>query len=247
MKSYIENEEGHWIVPKIRPFNESIDQTGENATNLIYTPNGTGCYSVGVKAGSNEQGLFFYTVTGNEKFKIDFLETNLTRGTVWNLTFNGKKYSSNTNNLTVYSVNGTYIYEAGNTTLFYNQNFHEVIFVNGKNITVQIIYIRYSYIHGTVSPSDSTLLFNGKNVKISGTGQFNITTTYGSFVLKASHSGFKTKYLNITVQKGKSIELNISLSESRQQSPNYIYLYITLILLVIITVVAVFVNLKRRR
>ena len=84
-------------------------------------------------------------------------------------------------------------------------------------------------------------------MKISGTGQFNITTTYGSFVLKASHSGFKTKYLNITVQKGKSIELNISLSESRQQSPNYIYLYITLILLVIITVVAVFVNLKRRR
>jgi subtilase family serine protease len=247
VKSYIENEEGHWIVPRTRSFNESIDQTGENATNLIYSPNGTGCYSIGIKPGSKEQGLVFYTTTGREKFKLDFLETNLTDGTVWNLTFEGKKYSSNLNNITVYSVNGTYTYEAENTTLFYNQNFHKVISVSGKNITVQIIYIRYSYIHGTVSPSDTTLSFNGKNVQISGNGQFNITTTYGSFVLKASSPGFKTKYMNFTVQKGKSLKLNISLSEIKQHGPNYIYLYLTLILLVIITVIAVAINLKRRR
>lgn len=247
VKSYVENEEGQWIIPRISPFNESIDQTGESATNLIYSQNGTGSYSIGIKSGSQEQGLVLYMATGKVKFIVNFIEANLTKGTVWNITFDGTAYSSDRNNITVYAANGTYSYHALNTTLFYNQNFNKFISISGRNITVQIDYIRYSYIHGTVSPSDATLFFNGKLVKVSVNGHFNITTTYGSFVLKASSSGYNAKYLNITVQKGRSYGVNISLSESKQLSPNYIYLYLTLIILVIIIAAAVVINSKRRR
>lgn len=247
VKSYVENEEGQWIIPRISPFNESIDQTGESATNLIYSQNGTGSYSIGIKSGSQEQGLVLYMATGKVKFIVNFIEVNLTKGTVWNITFDGTAYSSDRNNITAYAANGTYSYHAWNTTLFYNQNFNKFISISGRNITVQIDYIRYSYIHGTVSPSDATLFFNGKLVKVAGNGHFNITTTYGSFVLKASSSGYNAKYLNITVQKGRSYGVNISLSESKQRSPNYIYLYLTLIVLVIIIAAAVVINSKRRR
>ena len=77
-----------------------------------------------------KQGLVFYTTTGREKFKLDFLETNLTDGTVWNLTFDGKKYSSNLNNnsdllgidnnLTLKSLDVSSYNSTGSLNRFYN-------------------------------------------------------------------------------------------------------------------------------
>ncbi len=93
-----------------------IDQTGELAANLLWTPQSSGQWMLGISSGSMLQGVLAYEPTGSSTYSVTYTETGLPSGTIWSVTFNSVTDSSTSSSIqfTVIS-NGTYSFSVSST------------------------------------------------------------------------------------------------------------------------------------
>lgn len=233
-----------------------------STTYRIYLPNGTYDYRITSlnKTYRPLQPGGTFTVSASQVvvnitfskvlYTVTFSETGLASGTLWSMKISGGKSMSTTSVTDKVNLqNGTYSYTDNNTTLYYAQKHTGTFNVAGSNITVGINYIHYSYIQGTVNPSNATVTVNGVVISLNS-GQFNITETEGSYNVVVSEPGFKTNYTNFTLNPGNTMNLNITLSAIHSKQPIgkiSLWNYYAAIIVIILIVGAAILYMRRRR
>ena len=179
-----------------------------STTLKTYSPSYTG--SLNISGSDTTQQVVFREV----EYSIAFSEAGLPNGTPWNITSHQNvSASSTTSNLTLYVPNGTYYFYISTSPSYYLLQYEYNITVSGSNITETLIFMPYSYIHGSVNPADSTVEIDGKAVNVTN-GEFTVKVRNGSYYVVASLPNYSTYYRNISLKSGTDYYLNISLNLS---------------------------------
>lgn len=84
--SYEPMYSNHYITPKTTTFNNSTDQTGERASNLLWTETSGGNWNLGITQNSGLQGVEAYSPQG---YNVSFNETGLPVGAEWFVNLSG--------------------------------------------------------------------------------------------------------------------------------------------------------------
>lgn len=144
-------------------------------------------------------------------YAVNFKESGLSSGTLWNVTFEGIKKNSSTDEITFYEPEGTYKFSISNLTTYYNLNNKTYITMKDNNLTENVQFMHYAYITGTISPSNAELKINGKDVNVKN-GTFNISVIEGDYTINASSLGYFSFTDKLSVSPGEKESLNISLN-----------------------------------
>lgn len=182
-------------------------------------------YSVGKVAnykGGGSSGYYSYkgngfsnTTTYNPYYSLKFTEAGLPSGTTWTLKVNGTTHQVSGSSYTVAVLNNTSVnYDVFNTTLYYNNVGSGSQTVKGSNITIEITYLHFAYINGTVSPASSSVTVNGKPVSVNN-GSFSLAVAAGSYSVVVSSKGYNTYYSNFTVTPGEVKVVNATLTKQQ--------------------------------
>ena len=144
-------------------------------------------------------------------YAVNFKESGLPAGALWNVTFEGVKKNSITDEITFYEPEGTYGFSISNLTTYYNLNNKTYITMKDNNLTENVQFMHYAYITGTISPSNAELKINGKDVNVKN-GTFNISVIEGNYTINASSLGYFSFTDKLSVSPGEKESLNISLN-----------------------------------
>lgn len=147
---------------------------------------------------------------------VTFTESGLPTGQMWTVVFNGVSYSSTNQTLRFSIVNGTYqnySYTAEGTSLYYVQNTNGTADYSGSNLSLNVKFVHWAYLNGSVSPSTYTLYLNGTAVVYNSTS-FNTTIRAGSYELEITSSGYSTYYENFTVSANQTEHINVNLTSN---------------------------------
>ena len=245
--------------------NLSNGQSFNSTTSTITfnEPNGTYAYGIATidKSWSSNGGSF--TVNGASvsqsialtevTYSVTLTETGLSSGTNWSVTLAGlTKYSTSTT-ITFNEPNGTYTYTVSNTSNYYTSSYSGTLRVSGAAQSESIAYQHYSYITGTVTPSNAVITINGNPVTVTS-GSFTVAVTAGTYALAASSSGYTTYYSNFTLSAGQTHTLTISLhirssvsTSPSKSSSSSTYLYIGIGAAAVIALIAAAVIVSRKR
>ena len=146
------------------------------------------------------------TITFSELFSINFNASNLASGTIWTVTLNGGKISSNESMITFMEVNGSYSFSVNSTGNYTISPSSGTVTVNGASVNEPVQFSPLQvpiYLTGTITPSNATLYVNGQLVPTVN-GTFNVSVQPGSYVIKVSSTGYKTYYNNISVSSNQT-------------------------------------------
>ena len=215
-------------------------------TDKIYSSSGS---SLTVNGASVSKSVAFTEVT----YTVTLTETGLSSGTNWSVTLAGlTKYSTSTT-ITFNEPNATYAYTVSNTSYYYTSSYSGTLRISGAAQSENIAYQHYSYITGTVTPSNAVITINGNPVTVTS-GNFNVTVTAGTYALAASSSGYITYYSNFTLSAGQTHTLTISLhirssvsTSPSKSSSSSTYLYIGIGAAAVIALIAAAVIVSRKR
>lgn len=106
VSAYIEPMDMNGFVPaSTSVFNLSIDETGEEAAFLGFSPINGSAWTISVNNDSLAQGIVDFSPS---QYEQTFSETGLPSGTTWGLSIDGKNYTSSANTISVNLPNGTY-------------------------------------------------------------------------------------------------------------------------------------------
>ena len=191
-------------------------------------------YSIGTLAGyrgGGQSGEMDYTgngfmenVTYAHKFNVTFRETGLPSGTQWAFKLNGTVINVTASSYTLSAYKGTsFSYSVDNLQLYYSNVSSGSFTLSGNNITVSIEYLHFSYIHGILSPSETSIIINGVNYGMYN-GSYNISLEAGSYVVEFEHSGYKNAYANVSLNAGEVYSANISLVSAGKPGSSLIYI-----------------------
>ena len=240
----------------------SQSRSSTTATIVFSEPNGTYQYSTasiaGYRIASGSGSLKVHGVpTGATiafsvvTYTITITETGLPSGTTWQAVLNNVAKSTSTGTLIFTEPNGTYSFTISNTTSYYVSPYTGKITVSGSNASQSVQFTQYSYITGTVSPSNATVTINGVSVTTSG-GLFNVTEAAGTYSVVVSAPGYKTYYNNVTLSTGQTENLPVTLQAVTHPvpAPASSFTFTDIILIVVIAaviLVALAVVLTRRK
>ncbi len=188
----------------------------------IHVPNGSYSYVPGpdnndIKSSGGEYSVNGGTTYVNLSFRyVDFNVTfhalNLPNGSRWGVVVNGLYYQNATSdNLTFALSNGSYSYTLVNSTQYYSPGSGGNFNVNGKNISINATFVKYSIIQGKIYPSGTVIYLNGRLLNYSG-NNFSMSLVNGNYSLHAFKKGYYQFYYNFTVSDGTVITKNISLN-----------------------------------
>jgi hypothetical protein len=188
----------------------------------IHVPNGSYSYVPGpdnndIKSSGGEYSVNGGTTYVNLSFRyVDFNVTfhalNLPNGSRWGVVVNGLYYQNATSdNLTFALSNGSYSYTLVNSTQYYSPGSGGNFNVNGKNISINATFVKYSIIQGKIYPSGTVIYLNGRLLNYSGYN-FSMSLVNGNYSLHAFKKGYYQFYYNFTVSDGTVITKNISLN-----------------------------------
>lgn len=215
-------------------------------------PNGSYTFSISSmdRIYSPSPSIGMFSVSGNSEsinvtfheveYLVNFTENGLVPGVQWYV--NGSSLHGTAispESISFQLVNGTYSFTVTNLSLFYSTTRSFTVTVYGKNITRSVDYLHWSYIMGTVSPSDAEILVNGIAVNVSPSGSFNISVPNGSYHLIAYASGFVKYYSNFTLSPDGSQKLYITLIAVKIAPANYLMNDSTFAIIAILMMVAV--------
>lgn len=144
-------------------------------------------------------------------YTVTFVELGLPSGTNWSVKLAGIVEYSTYSAITFSEPNGTYTYKVSNLTDYYTSDYSGEITINGASQSLYVSFPHYSYITGTITPSNAIITVNGNPITVTN-GEFNLTVTSGSYALKASSPGYYTFYRNLTLIGNQTFKLAISLS-----------------------------------
>ncbi len=147
------------------------------------------------------------------KYKVTFTESGLPSGLTWFVNGSISSHALSGSRIIFYITNGSYTFTVTNTTSSYATVTQYKITVNGKNISESVTYLSYSYISGKISPNNANVTINGKVIKLTTTGAFNITVTAGSYNLIISDNGYKSYYDNFTIKNGITMTVDQNLTK----------------------------------
>lgn len=127
-----------FVPAKTKTFGQDIDQTGELAANLHWTPTSPGNWTLGTSPGSTTQGILAYQPAF---FNVTFLETGLPAGTTWSVTLNGTTQSTVNDSLTFAEKDGNYSYLIGDVPGWHQSTvaYSGSLEVNGSDLTLPIL------------------------------------------------------------------------------------------------------------
>ncbi|WP_393972197.1 thermopsin [Oxyplasma meridianum] len=230
---------------------------------IVYLQNGTYYYNVSTglktyrssyasKLDVSGSDATQYVVFRELKYNIEFSETGLPVGTVWNISsYQNISASTSGSNLTLHVTDGTYYFYVSTSSPYYPLQKIYNITVSGSNLTENLTFKQYSYISGTITPADSTLKIDGKAVNVTD-GKFSLKAINGTYSVVASLHNYNNYYTNISVNSGSHYYLNISLNLSlnprtvKAQPPSADYYFIGA-LSAIVAVFALVALISRRR
>lgn len=210
-------------------------------------PNGTYKYSIGIVPGyrifsGSSSGLvrvdgyntsvavYYTSVT----YQVNITESGLPSGTLWFADLNGIKFSTNTATLTYTEPNGTYSLTILNTTSYYATHYIGMITVNGSYTSQSVYFAAFSYVAGTVHPSNATVAINNESVPTIN-GQYNASEPAGYYKVVVSAAGYRSYYDNLTLSTGQVTNLTITLQAiGRSSKPQQLTFPLTDIILPIV-------------
>jgi hypothetical protein len=73
-------------------------------------------------------------------YTVEFLESGLSNGTSWGITFDGILKNSSSGSLEFFALNGTYSYTVANVSGYVIENYTPEVKVAGSNVTSQIYF-----------------------------------------------------------------------------------------------------------
>ena len=228
----------------------------------VYLPNGTYYYNISTTLKTYSPSYHGSVIISGSaltqhikfselRYSIEFGQTGLPGGTMWNISStSGISNTSSGRNLTLYVTNGTYNLYVSTIDTYYPLQAEYNVTVSGSNLTETLIFMPYSYIHGSVNPSGSLVEINGKALNVTD-GKFNLKVRNGSYYIVASMDSYNTYYGNISLDSGSNYYINITLTQSvisqtAKEKPSSADLYYMGSLVAIIVAFA-FVGLIARR
>lgn len=201
-------------------------------------------YRGGGQAGTfayNGSGVTEYVVYAH-KFNITFLESGLPQGTPWSIVVNGTEKNITSSNYEFSAYNGTsFIYHVNNLSRFYTSNSSGSFTISGNNVTVNVDYLPFAHLFGSIYPSQAVLLINGKQYNFTG-NNVSIFLPAGTYYLEISYRGYSTVYLNVTLSAGESKIINVALRQSTSNTDILYYIGAGIGLALIAVVVAVYMR-----
>ena len=199
-----------------RVFNNSIDQTGEGASCLIFSKYNNNTWNFSTGNNNQSQGIL---ICAPSQYSVTFEENGLAAGTSWYLNLsNGQMVSAKTNNITIPEPEGTYSFRASNLSSYYTNQGVTSFSTLTSNLSENVSYLLWAHIAGIISPANANLTLNGKLISIPTTGNFNISVPNGTYRLKVTDSGYSSYYYNFTMGPGNYTYLTINLNEKSGNS-----------------------------
>lgn len=182
-------------------------------------------YSVGTISGyrgGGQSGTFDYTgnsffqpVVYSHRFNVTFTESGLPSGMSWSFILNGTLINVTSSSYEFSAYNGTsFTYSINNLSTYYSNTSSGSFSLDGHNMIVNVYFLIDAHITGSIYPSGSKLLINGQSYTYSSSS-LSIFLPAGTYHIEISHTGYITKYVNITLTSGESVPLNVTLTELR--------------------------------
>ena len=125
-----------------KPFNNTVDQTGETSNDLVYSPSANNSYVIEIKGNSNQQGIMIYQKPG---YSVTFNESGLPDGFPWYVNVTGFKDSGpiTSTQYTVTLQNGSYDVEIQSQGKLYSASYNSSFSVNDSNLMQQVVFTPY--------------------------------------------------------------------------------------------------------
>lgn len=138
-------------------------------------------------------------------------EAGLPAGTTWSVLVNGTKYTTTHLSYELKDItSSTLSYVIDNTSLYYSSVYDGSISFSATNGYVNVSFEHYAYITGDISPTNATVLVNGRSVALHN-GAFNISLAAGTYSVKVSAPGYSTHYDNFTLASDHTENVSTSL------------------------------------
>ncbi len=180
ISAFVEPMDLNSYVPAVsKVFNLSVDETGEDAEFLNFSPVNTSTWSLSVNNSSLSQGILDYTPT---QYKQIFSVQGISSGTTWYVNLsNGQNFSSASNSLFFFEPNGTYSYTISTANKTYSPSPSSGSFtVNGGTVSETITFSVVNY----------TVKFSEAGLSIGTTWYVNLTDGMKSGTITATTYSF---------------------------------------------------------
>lgn len=145
------------------------------------------------------------------RFSIYFVSFGLPAGTGWNISLNGIIEHSDNRTIRFSEFSGIYNYTVYNLSSYYALPHSGFVDLVNSNISVTVSYFSYAYLAIGVTPSEFTLMFNGK--KMDANSSISMKLVSGNYTLSIMSSGYVTQNMTLFIRSGSNVEIIVNLQK----------------------------------
>ena len=179
--------------------------------NAVYRPNIT-IGSVNINGKSKTVDITF----SETRFSIYFVSYGLPAGTGWNISLDGIIKHSENRTITFSEFPGVYNYTVYNLSSYYALPHSGFVDLVNSNISVTVSYFSYAYLAIGVTPSEFTLMFNGKKMDANSSISMKLVT--GNYTISIMSSGYVTQNMTLFIRSGSNVEIIVNLQKTHSSS-----------------------------
>ncbi len=195
----------------------------------ISLPNGTYSYVVSTNNKDYSSPGASFTVLGQSTtvpvvfhsitYELEFVESGLPAGTLWNVTVDGHGLSSTSNTISFELINGSYTYRIAGIAGYHTISYSSSVTISGADVTVQVpwsvnIYNITFKESGLISGTQWNISFDGaKYSNTTGSIVFHVpngTYTYSVNQIK----GFTLSYAGVVTVAGSNVIVTLNFVEN---------------------------------
>lgn len=183
------------------------------------------------------------TVTFTELFSVNFLESGLPAGEGWSVTLGNSTVTSTGSTISFTETNGSYSFSISTSSNLTFSPTSGTITVAGNNVTQSVEFSATPppsiklYLTGSISPTNATLLVNGKEVPTTN-GIFNISIVPGAYEIEATMTGYQPYYKNMTILSNQTQTTHLSITLEKIYRPtSFPLIYLIIIAVVIVAII----------
>jgi YVTN family beta-propeller protein len=183
------------------------------------------------------------TVTFMQLFSVKFIESNLTSGATWSVTLGNSTVTSTGSTISFTETNGSYSFSISTSSNLTFSPTSGTITVAGNNVTQSVEFSATPppsiklYLTGSISPTNATLLVNGKEVPTTN-GIFNISIVPGAYEIEVTMTGYQPYYKNMTILSNQTQTTHLSITLEKIYRPtSFPLIYLIIIAVVIVAII----------
>ncbi|MCL5930154.1 MAG: PEGA domain-containing protein, partial [Candidatus Thermoplasmatota archaeon] len=140
-------------------------------------------------------------------------------------------------------TNGSYSFSISTSSNLTFSPTSGTITVAGNNVTQSVEFSATPppsiklYLTGSISPTNATLLINGKEVPTTN-GIFNISIVPGAYEIEATMTGYQPYYKNLTILSNQTQTTHLSITLEKIYRPtSFLLIYLIIIAVVIVAII----------